>query len=292
MVQSIRNRDEAISAVLVLDTSGSMAGTPFESALRAAVRFIESKRPQDQVAIIAISDNKDGYEIVSNFERDGQALARRLADIRASSHKTRLYDAIAAAMQMSALAGQGGTKSADAEYVASSSIIVFSDGKDEGSAISRSDLMGRISNMRIPVPIYSLAYTKVPAEYLKNLQALSKNTFGKYFDIGQAYHQMIRSVEEIQNIVQNDYVLTFRSYVPVDGDEHLLKVGIEYPSRSGKFRYETARFEAIEPPPLSKVIALQQRLDKILVALPDGNPYLTNPFVATLPDSKAPAKEK
>ena len=221
MVQSIRNRDEAISAVLVLDTSGSMTGRPFEAALRAAVRIIESKWPQDQIAIIAISDNKD-----------------------------------------------------------------------ESSAISRSGLMGRISNLRIPVPIYSLAYTKAPAEYLKNLQALSKNSFGKYFDIGETYGQMIRSVEEIQNILQNDYVLTFRSYVPVDGDEHLLKVGIEYPSRSGKFRYEAARFEAIEPPPLSKVLALQERLDKILAALPDGNPYLTNPFVSKLPGGAARAKAK
>ena len=142
--------------------------------------------------------------------------------------------------------------------------------------------MTRISNLRIPVPIYSVAYTKVEPAYLKNLQALSKNSFGKFYDIGEAFENMTSVLEEVQNIFQIDYVVTLRAYLPVDGRVHRLKLGTEYPSGSGKFRYETAEFETLEPPPRGKILAAQQQLDKALPRLQDNNPYIVNPFSPTL----------
>jgi hypothetical protein len=279
MVQSLANREEAVRTIFVLDCSKTMRGEPFEEALRAAVRFIDSKRPQDQVAILAVNDSAGGYEIVSNFERDKSQLGRRLADMKPDANTTRLYDSIGAAMQMAGMVSQGGVQTTDAEYIVSTSIVVFSDGKDEGSAISREDLMSRITNLPLPVPIYSLAYTRIDREHLKNLEALSKNSFGIYFDIGDSVNRMQRCVEDIQNILQNDYVVTFRAYVPVDGSNHNMKVGLEYPSRSGKMTYQSGEFEAIEPPPVERVLAMQNRVAQALRPLPDGNPYLTNPHL-------------
>ena len=282
VIQSIRNRQEAVRSILVMDTSGTMKGTPFESALSAAARFIDAKRPQDQVAIIALSDNKDGYELISNFERDPSALGRRLADVVANNKVTRLYDAVAAAMLLSGGVGAGGETTNDASYIASTSIVLFSDGKDEGSAITRSDLMTRITSLEIPIPIYSLSYTNSDIEQLKNMQALSKNTFGKYYDIGEAYETMTQTVESIQDILQNDYVLTFRAYLPVDGEEHKLKIGIEYPARSGKMRYTNSVFESISPPNLKGILEAQERIDQAIPALPDSNPYMKNPYADSI----------
>ncbi len=282
-IESIRHRKEAVRSILVLDTSGTMEGEPFEAALAAALRFIDAKRPQDQVAIIALSDNKEGYELVSNFERDATTLGRRLADVKATNKVTRLYDAIAAAMLLSGGVGAGGETTNDASYIASTSIVIFSDGKDEGSAITRDDLMTRITSLEIPIPIYSLAYTKTEPEYLKNLQALSKNTFGKYYDIGEAYDTMTQTVESIQNILQNDYVLTFRAYLPVDGEDHKLKIGIEYPARSGKIRYTTSQFEAISPPIFKGIVEAQERINQNLKLLPGSDtPYMKNPFADSI----------
>lgn len=285
-LMSISNREEATRSVLVIDCSKTMNGDPFVAALRAAARFIDSKRPQDQVAILAIRDAEQGYELVSNFERDSGALGRRLADIKCDGNNTRLYDSISAAMQMCAMTAQGGTQSGDAEYIISNSIVVFSDGKDEGSALSREELNGRITQLPIPIPIYSLAYSKVDKSHLKNLESLSRNSFGLYYNIGESYDRMQRTVEEIQNILQNDYVLVFRSYVPVDGETHAIKVGIEYPSRSGKFLYQSAEFEAIEPPPVPRVLQEQARLNGLIPELPDKNPFLSG---ASLSESAAPA---
>ena len=283
MVQSIRNREEATRTVLVIDCSKTMAGPPFTEALKAMARYIDSKRKQDQVAIIAVNDATPGYDVVSNFERDGAALGRRLGDVKCDGNTTRLFDAIAAAMQMCGMVSQGGTQTSDAEYIVSSSIVVFSDGKDEGSSLSREELNSRITALKIPIPIYSLAYSKVEPTYLKNLEALSKNSFGIYYPLGESLERMQRCVEEIQNILQNDYVVTFRAYLPVDGESHNMKVGLEYPSRSGKMTYQGAEFEAIEPPPVKQILDAQAKVAQILQPLPDGNPYMQNPNVTVAP---------
>jgi hypothetical protein len=167
--------------------------------------------------------------------------------------------------------------------------VVFSDGKDEGSALSREELNGRITNLSIPIPIYSLAYTKVDPANLRNLDALSKNSFGLHFPIGDSYDRMQRTVEDIQDILQNDYVVMLRAYVPVDGETHALKIGIEYPSRSGKVTYQSASFEAIEPPPVQRIFDEQKRIGEVLKALPDNNPYIVKPAAAAAPAAAKPS---
>ena len=106
-INSIRQRQEATRTVLILDASKSMVGAPFETALRAAARYIDSKRPQDEVAILSIRDTKTGYDVVSEFERDPGALGRRLVDVKADGNKSRIYDSIGAAMQMCGMSAQG-----------------------------------------------------------------------------------------------------------------------------------------------------------------------------------------
>jgi Mg-chelatase subunit ChlD len=273
-VQSIRQREEATRTVLIMDASGSMRGRPFNSAMRAAARFIDSKRPQDEIAILAIRDSDEGYQKVSTFERDPAALGRRLADVRPDGKRTRLYDTVGAAMQMCGMSSQGSVAPSAGNYIISCSLVIFSDGRDEGSAVSRAELMSRITNLKIPLPIYSLAYTKTYTKYFKNLEALSKNSFGKYYLIGKTYNQMQMVVEEIQEILQNDYVVVFRSFIDIDGEEHVFKIGIDYPARSGKYIYQSGKFEAIDPPPVPALLEQIDLLSKYLPALPDGvKPY-------------------
>jgi len=279
MIQPIRQTQEATRTVIVLDASRSMAGLPFEAALRASARYIDSKRPQDEVAILSIRDTKDGYDLVSNFERDPGALGRRLMDVRADGMKTRLYDSIGAAMQMCGMTTQGVASAGPESHVVSCAIVVFSDGLDEGSALSREELNTRITNLPIPVPVYSLAYSRISQKYFKNLESISKNSFGIYYLIGEAVERMQATVEQVQNVIQSDYVVTFRSYVPVDGEEHSFKLGVEYPSGSGKFNFENAKFEAIEAPPVPAIAQLIQQLNQAMPPLPYGmtSPYFDKP---------------
>ena len=279
-VESIRQKQVGTRTVLILDASISMVGPPFESALRAAARYVDTKRPQDEVAVLAIRDTKEGYYPVSAFERDPAAIARRLADVQVDGQQTRLYDSIAAGMQLCGASAQGSLTPSIDNFIVSCSLVVFSDGWDEGSALSRDDLNGRITSMPVPIPIYSLAYSKLSKEHFKNLEALSKNSFGNYYLVGETYERMQQVVEEIQNINQSDYVLTYRAYVPVDGETHSLKLGIEYPSGSGKFTYDSGSFEAIEPPPVGGIVEKLKALGQAIPPLPNANPFFEQPGAA------------
>lgn len=279
VVQTVANRNDAVRAVFVIDTSASMQGAAFNGALEAAARFIDAKRSQDQVAVIALDDSSTGYRVVSGFERDRGALARRLADLDADTSTSRLYDATGAAMAMSASAGQG--QPGQVANTASTSIIVFSDGKDEGSALVRSDLMNRIGALGIPVPIYSLGYNTGDAAHLLNLDALSRASFGSYTDVSDNPGRMTPIVEGLHRTMQNDYVVTFRSYVPVDGAAHNLKVGLEYPSGSGQLQYQSTTFEAISPPPVPAITEARRMLDQRIPAV--DSPYLEDPMAQSNP---------
>ena len=264
MIQSLKQRPEAVRSVLILDASKSMAGAGFESARLATGRFIDNKRPQDEVAVLAIRDTKEGYEIISKFESDPGLLGRRLSDIKVDGDKSRIYDSIAAGMQMCGMTSTVTSfNSQETNLVASCSVVVFSDGHDEGSALSREELNTRITSLKIPIPIYSLAFGEGSEKYFTNLESLSKNSFGIYFKLGieklkqdkygHINERMNHIVEDIQNILQSDYVISFRSYVPVDGEKHSFKIGVEYPSGSKKYYFDEGQFEAIQPPPIKDV---------------------------------------
>lgn len=297
-VQPLRQRPEAVRTVLVLDASGSMCGKPFDATTQAAARFIDQKRPQDQIAILAIRDTPEGYDLISTWERSQSggdpnrgALGRRLLDIKCDGKKSRIYDTLGAAMQMVGIVGQESLSGSDKaqDYAVSSAIVVFSDGHDEGSALSREELNTRISSLQTPIPIYSIAYTNTPTtEYFKNLESLSKNSFGKYYPVGQKLDNMQKIVEEISDILLDDYVLTFRSYVLVDGEQHTFKLGVEYPSGSGKYLYETAKFEAIEPPLLQPISHELEELDKRIPPLSDNDPYLKRQTPGSAATQKTP----
>lgn len=283
-VQPLRQRPEAVRTVLVLDASGSMCGKAFEATREAAARYIDQKRLQDQIAILAIRDTPEGYELISTWERSqggGElnrgTLGRRLLDIKCDGKKSRIFDTIGAALQMAGIVAQESLTPREKayDYTVSSAIVVFSDGHDEGSALSREELNTRITNLHTPIPIYSIAYTNSPkTTYFNNLEALSKNSFGKYYPVGQKLENMQKIVEDIHNILLNDYVLTFRTYLPPDGEEHTFKLGVEYPSGSGKYLYETAKFEAIETPPLPSIEEEQKKLGLLVPPRDDKDPYL------------------
>ncbi|MDR2551295.1 MAG: VWA domain-containing protein [Desulfobulbus sp.] len=278
LIQPLRGREEATRSILVLDTNKALKGADFEAMVRAAARFIDAKRPQDQVALLALDNSAEGYTVLSNFDREPSNLGRRLADLQPRADKTRLYDGVGAAMQLAATA-MGGDSSSEVEYVVSSSIVILGSGRDDDSAISRSDLMTRISSLTIPTPIYALGFTGGEGRDQRNLQALVKNSFGKYYPVGGGYETITRSIEDIQHVMQSDYVLTFRAYVPVDGGKHNVKVGVEYPTGSGIMYYDSSFFEAIEPPTFPRILEAQAKIDKAIPALgKDEELYLKNPY--------------
>lgn len=274
-IETLQNRQEGFRTVFALDCSLSMAGKPFADAQNALMKYVEVKRPSDQIAVIAIRDTDQGYDLASGFEKDPTLLYQRISDIKCDGQKTRLYDAVAGAMELCATASQGGTSNSGSEHAVLNTIVVLSDGNDEGSAIARDELMNRIGQLPIPIPIFSLAYSNRDKAAFGNLEALSKGSFGRYWTHEDS-QSFAATVQAIHQINRADYVLTFRAYQEVDGAKHPLKVGISYPSNTGRFVYDDGEFEAIDSPAkyVQEARVLYEQLQASFPNLPNACPYV------------------
>src|SRR5438045_3916279 len=110
--------------MLVIDTSGSMAGDAMTAAQAAASTFVEELRPQDQASVIAFSTE---VRTLSDFTSDKDALVSAIHSVGAGGN-TALYDALFAAEDQVA--------NADPQRRA---VIFMTDGRNTRSAASLDD---------------------------------------------------------------------------------------------------------------------------------------------------------
>jgi Ca-activated chloride channel family protein len=113
-----------VNLVMLLDTSGSMAGSKMDSARAAAVQFVEQMGDDDYITLIAFSDRPAtlvGHEQVGSARSQAIATLERLD----AEGYTTLYDAI----------GEGATIIADTHSPeTSNALVVLTDGMDTNSS--------------------------------------------------------------------------------------------------------------------------------------------------------------
>lgn len=269
VLETLQGRTEGIRTTIVLDCSASMWGQSFHEAIRAVNSYINIKAPSDEIALIAVTDK---IEIVTPFIKDKEKLSLLLRDLKPTGSKSRLYDGIARAMQLS-YTSPGSTFGDSTEFSVLNNIIVVSDGRDDGSLISADSLVNKLSSMNAPVPIYSLAYSSESDEQNTNkLQLLSESSYGRFWNI-KSTSMITKIMDEIQSINRHDYVLTFRSYLPVDGKKHNLKIILNY---EGRAHLDNADFETMDVPLISdQMRRARMSLERRIPALSDGSPYLS-----------------
>jgi len=113
-----------VNLVMLLDTSGSMAGRKMDSARQAAIQFVEQMGDEDFITVIAFSDYPN---TVVSHEQVGEAggdVVAALEKLEADGYTT-LYDAIGEAASI--LADTGSTQTSNA-------MVVLSDGMDTRSS--------------------------------------------------------------------------------------------------------------------------------------------------------------
>ena len=115
--------------VLVIDASDSMRGEPINQAMRAA-RAFAAQRTADQ-ALSVIVFNRD-VEVTLPFTTSRAAISDALATTPTTAPQTHLYDAVDA-----------GTQDLRAAEIENGSMVVLSDGRDNGSGTKLDDAIAR-----------------------------------------------------------------------------------------------------------------------------------------------------
>ena len=220
------NPAQPMRVVLVLDISGSMKGEPLEHAKNAAKRFIARLGPQDQVALIAFSGQINLGEPFPQldptrehgFTADKDALYRVIDGLEAGG-ATPLYDAVYKAVRLAAQQPPGNR-----------AVLLMTDGRDEdgqggpGSKVADEDTPIREAN-RANVPVFTIGLgSAIDAAYLKRLAAETGGTYQQTPDAAA----LERLFQNVADLLKQQYVITYESGVPADGQEHTLEVLVTY----------------------------------------------------------------
>jgi len=189
-VQAAVNASFGIDVLLVVDTSGSMQGTPLEQAKAAAKRFVDGLGPRDRVAALTFGDT---VTTVQDFTANAETVTAVLEGLEATGN-TALYQATADSARM-----------AVASASARKAIIFLSDGLDNGgkSRISRDDSLSAAAILGVPTFVIGLG-DQADRSYLLELAEV---TGGRFLE-APSPEGLAQLYENIGNFLRAQYVVS------------------------------------------------------------------------------------
>jgi Ca-activated chloride channel family protein len=218
-----RSENLPITAVVMLDTSGSMTGTI--SLLKAAAeQFLIRLLPDDKAAVGAFNDK---IELNAGFTNNRDKLVSQVKDLD-YGNGTRLFDAISESLD--ALKGIEGRRV----------ILVFTDGDDTSSHIGRGTVLDRARADE--VMIYAIG---LQSEYFdgarmvrskpdSGLKKLADETGGGYFELKKTA-DLGPTFSRVAQELHSQYVLGFEAK-QLDGKVHKLAVKMKQAGMTARAR--------------------------------------------------------
>lgn len=214
-----------ISAVVMLDTSGSMTLT-LDLVKRAAEQFLIRLMPQDKALVGAFND-KIQMLPESGFTSDRDRLVAELKELD-FGYPTRLYDAIY--QSLAALRPLEGRKV----------VLVFTDGEDTASKLGRNDAVDRARDEDVMVysvgleNVFFNGQSRVRSSPDRGLKKLSEETGGGFFLLKKT-DELGPTFTRVAQELHSQYLLGF-SPALLDGKIHRLEVKVKKPGMTARAR--------------------------------------------------------
>lgn len=204
--QPVVDAETGMCVVLVIDTSGSMAGPPLDSAREAAIRFVDSLLASDQATIIPFAD---AVGPASPLSGDKQVLAQAIQGLQAVG-STALYDAVVI-----------GVRTAREAPLPRKVVILLTDGEDYGSRSTFSQEESLAEAAATGVPVFAVALGE--AVNTAYLQELATRTRGQFL-LAPAPADIPAVYDDIGRLLRAQYLLRMRLPGEADGGTSELRV--------------------------------------------------------------------
>jgi VWFA-related protein len=249
-VNTEENPDAQVSLAIVIDLYKTMAGAPIETAQEATrnllADLLDQPNDQDRAAFIGVHRDlsTDPDEIDEEHEVPFTNDRNRLLNVINFLHErletqgpgTPLYDAVIKALHLTEASEPMGHRA----------LIVMTDGADRGSVNEDSDTIQRASEAHIPVFTVGLSNSALDEQYLRRL---AENTGGEYHT-AETPDDFSPLFSNVLTTLRSQYVLTYESGLPEDGQAHNVLVRVRTPTGTEgvqEYRMETPG-GAAEPP--------------------------------------------
>jgi tight adherence protein B len=229
--------DQAIAAMFLLDTSGSMAGEPIEGIRDAATASARSLT--EQGIAVGLVEFSTVPTVLQEPTLDGDALAASIAGIEAGGW-TALYDAVIASARL--LEGFEGSRT----------MIVFADGEDNRSEATIEEAVTAANDAAAALTVVVLETERLD---LSVLRPLATGTGGRLVSVTEA-EELEAVFEQVTQGITNQYVIRYDSDI-LEPTELPVSVIVQTPD-DGELRVDSTvlnvRTEAaqeLRPPPPS-----------------------------------------
>ena len=190
---------QGVAYVFLVDISKSLSPELFGRLLRGIETWVNGMGPLDRAAIIAFGESS---QLIVDFTADKQELLAGLSSLGPTDLETLLHQALSDALELS--------RRLDPELPGRRALVIFSDGKDEGSVFAAEDILDMLRDD--PSPIYAIGYSRLrdPAErrtYLNLLQRFASNSGGAFFAAEET--RFVEAYNSIWQKIQRVWVADF-----------------------------------------------------------------------------------
>jgi len=217
------NQSQPFTAVLMLDTSGSMTDS-LKLVYAAAEQFLTRLQAQDRAQVGAFND-KIQFSGVFTSDRDELAAALRNLDF---GYPTRLNDAIDQSLNQ--LTGLEGRRV----------IVLLTDGEDTASKVGQGDVLNRARADEVMIygigleSNYFNGVRQVRTTPDKVLRRLADETGGGYYRLSGTKDLAVTFARIAQEL-RSQYVIGFNP-ATLDGKVHRLLVNVKRPGAKARAR--------------------------------------------------------
>lgn len=207
-VKDLSESDGLLYMVYAIDSSKSITEELLGKLKDEAERLLGSSGTDDMTALYKFNDK---VELLNNFTSNRAELQKNIEKIERHGTKTLLYDAIYSSINLLNMSD-----------VSRKAVIVFTDGKDEGSSIEIDDIVDIARQTSVPVYCVSLKSD----ENTRILTRISKLTGGMHVFIGD--RDIVDIYRTILSNINRQYLVEYHSMIEADGGVHTLEVRLKY----------------------------------------------------------------
>lgn len=206
-----KSNDDVFHLVFSVDSSKSISKSFLKKIKKSAANIITNSDENQKIALYRFNDE---VIMLNNFSKDRLNLLKNIDNIKRHGTKTLLFDSIYDSIELISKI-EGNHKA----------VIIFTDGKDEGSSVNSDDVISFAKENSLPVYFMCLKNS----HNIRTLSRISKLTGGKLI-YGNNPDNVVNMYRTIAKMIKNQYLVKYFTRLKNDGKEHTIEARLNYAS--------------------------------------------------------------
>lgn len=204
-IDNTHSEEEYLYLIFSIDSSKSISSSVLKKIKALAAEMVSMLGVKDKLAVYRFDNS---VTLLNDFSRDEELLVKNINKINRHGKKTLLYDAIHDSLELFENVKQKNRK-----------IIVFTDGKDEGSTVSEQRIIQL--GYKSGIPIYFICFQKT--DNIQGLARISRLTGGKLI-CSSRHDDIIGMYKTIFLLIKNRFKISYKTSLNQDGLKHKIEI--------------------------------------------------------------------